>query len=43
MLWDRSHKIRNKLKDKIINDIWRLFETKKEKEDKKKQKQNEKK
>ena len=35
MLWDRSHKIRNKLKDKIINVIWRLFETKKEKEDKK--------
>ena len=36
MLWERSHKIRNKLKDKIINDIWRLFETKKEEEDKKK-------
>ena len=35
MLWDRSHRIRNKLKDKIINVIWRLFETKKEKEDKK--------
>ena len=30
--------IRDKLKDKIINDIWRLFETGKEKEDRKKSK-----
>ena len=28
--------IRDKLKDKIINDVWSLFETKKEKERKKK-------
>ena len=41
--------IRDKLKDKIINDIWRLFDTEKEKrkkkkgkEDRKKKKQNEK-
>ena len=34
--------IRDKLKDRIINDIWILFETKKENEDWKKKKQNEK-
>ena len=33
--------IRDKLKDKIINDIWALFETEEEKEDSKKKKQNE--
>ena len=33
--------IRNKLKDKIINDIWTLFETEEEKKDRKKKKHNE--
>ena len=35
--------IRKKLEDKIIHDIWRLFDTEKEKEERKKKKQNEKK
>ena len=32
--------IRDKLKDKIINDFWALFNTKKEKEERKKKKLN---
>ena len=34
--------IRDKLKDIKINDIWTIFETEKEKEDRKKKKRNEK-
>ena len=33
----KSKLVRDKLKDKIINDIWALFETEEEKEDKKKE------
>ena len=33
----KSKLVRDKLKDKIINDIWTLFETEEEKEDKKKE------
>ena len=35
--------IRDKLKDKIINVIWTIFDTEKEREERKKKKQNEKK
>ena len=35
--------IRDKLKDKIINVVWTIFDTEKEREERKKKKQNEKK
>ena len=35
--------IRDKLKDKIINVIWTIFDTEKERDERKKKKQNEKK
>ena len=35
-MWEKPKLIRDKLKDKIIN-IWTIFETEKEKEDRKKE------
>ena len=37
VMWKKPKIIRDKLKDKTINDIWILFETAEEKEDRKKE------